>query len=232
MAARCYHWLAMFFSAFHVEQRLRRVTANISPRTEGHYDLEQMEHAMNKPLIALAAATVALSSTALTSSAEAGFGIRVGFGALHMARMHYESRHCHRHVSTARHQSEHVYVAKRRVHTPVVASEDATPAPVVTGENENSSITTAALDPAATPDTGADTATNATPVTTDTTPAPDANATPATPDTSAAVMPPVVTGTSAEVTPAVTQKVADSKAADCKAFFPTVGITLSVPCQK
>ena len=200
---------------------------------------------MNKPLIAIAAATIALSTTALTSTAEAGFGLRVGLGVLHIAHLHVERHHCHRHIFAIRRERERVYVT-RRVHTPVIASEEQTPAPETTAENENSSITTAALDPAVTADTATPVATEtSTPPDTDTTadtstdattPAPATEeTTPATPDANAAVTPaPVSTDTSAEaapVTPAP-QKVADVQSSDCKAFFPAVGITVSVPCQK
>jgi hypothetical protein len=200
-----------------------------------------MEDTMNKPLIALATAAIALSTTALTSSAEAGFGIRIGFGAFHAARMHFEHRDCNRHVYIARHERERVYVAKRHAHIPVVASQDETPAPApeTTADNENSSITTAALDQTATPDASAEAATDATPATTDTPAATTdtsatSDATPAnsTPAPTADATAPATNDTSANAAPVAPQKVAEVKSSDCKAFFPAIGMTLTVPCQK
>jgi hypothetical protein len=202
---------------------------------------------MNKPLIA-AASTIAIA--ALTSSAQAGHHFSIGFGALHamhQARIHFALRHCERHRRIVV-REEPVYVIKHRKHIPVGATtEDPAPAPVPVADNENSSISVASLDPAAVQQ-GANAATTDTPVTQTTADA--STQTPAATDTPASTGTPVTADNMApQTTPAPAdaigpanaqapvkqdqpKKVANAQASDCKAFFPTVGLTLSVPCQK
>ncbi len=170
---------------------------------------------MNKTLIAIATAVLVLTS-ALAPSAQAGFkgrlavGLAIGaLGALHHQRYEErrweEKRYVHR-------KAKSNYVAKKKSSdtSDVAKAEEAPKAePVkdVTAVTENSSITVAAL-PAAQASAEVVETTGAT-------------------QASSAVTTPAVV-------PAPTAAVDEKKTAsslDCKKFFPSVGLTLSVPCQ-
>ena len=171
---------------------------------------------MSKLPVAIIAALVAVA-TMYSPAAEAGLRIGFGFGGgspfAHGNGGGYSKHHHHRKRYIARRvKKQKVYVAKRKVSEPKVAKVEkvAKPkviatAPViepdVIADSENSSITTAAL------------------------------------DTTAAVDPETVTPVEVEVEPKIIEaKPAVSKPEkaaklDCKKFFPSVGMTLSVPCE-
>jgi hypothetical protein len=174
---------------------------------------------MNKSLVAIIVALVA-AATIFSSAAEAGFKIRLGFGGpLHAFNAHgngggYSKKHYHRKRYIARRvKKEKVYVAKRKVSEPKVAKVEkiAKPkviatAPIVEpdviADSENSSITTAALE-------------------TDTV------------DTTAAVDTDTVAPVEVKADAATAAPKGEKAASklDCKKFFPSVGMTLSVPCE-
>ncbi|MFA6140018.1 MAG: hypothetical protein WC684_04780 [Hyphomicrobium sp.] len=174
---------------------------------------------MNKSLVALIVALIA-TATAFSSAAEAGLRIRLGFGGplpsfvAHGNGGGYSQKHYHRKRYIARRvKKEKVYVAKRKVSEPKVAKVEKVAKPKVIAtapivepdviaDSENSSITTAALE-------------------TDTV------------DTTAAVdndtVAPVEVKADAATTAPKREKAASKL--DCKKFFPSVGMTLSVPCE-
>jgi hypothetical protein len=194
----------------------------------------------------LIASTVALiaGATALTSTADAGFrvGIGVGVGIPLGGFSHgdsYQSRHWRQRDYVER-KSKRAPVAKKKSKAPVeeeVADKQTKPETV----NENSSIAVAAL-----PDSTATTPATTAATTTATTTGPVATAVPAPTTTTgtaatgqpalqqdaktvAVVEPAQVAGKPPETTPAAGQTPA--KKIDCKKFFPSVGLTLSVPCE-
>jgi hypothetical protein len=169
---------------------------------------------MSKLPVALIAALIAVA-TMYSSAAEAGLriGIGFGFGGPSFAHGNSYNKHYHRKRYIARRvKKEKVYVAKRKVSEPKVAKvekvaepEVVATAPIVEpeviAESENSSITTASL------------------------------------ESTAAVDPETVTpvGVKAETKiveakPAVSKPEKAAKL-DCKKFFPSVGMTLSVRCE-
>lgn len=169
---------------------------------------------MNKSLVALFAALVAVA-TMFASTAEAGFKIRLGFGGPlpsftahgnggHAKRHYYRKRYIARRaakkvVVAKKSKPSAVKVAKKEVSKPQVvatAPAEVVEEPEVTADSENSSITTAALDPAAAGTEAASVEVKA-----------DA------------------TTEKAAVEPKRTSKL------DCKKFFPSVGMTLTVPCE-
>ena len=178
---------------------------------------------MSKTPVAFAAALLA-AATLFTSTAEAGFGIHLGFGGpLPSFFAHgnsgggYASRHCKRrtYVET-RTVTKKVHVAAKKaeptekvakVETPEVAAELPVAEPITTAETENSSITTAAIDPnlVKSPET------------------------PATPVTAEPVKTPLTVKPAAEASEPKPEKTASKL--DCKKFFPSVGMTLTVPCE-
>lgn len=165
---------------------------------------------MNKSLVALFAALIA-AATMFASTAEAGFKIRLGFGGpLPSFTAHgnggYAKRHYYRKRYIARRAAKKTVVAKSKPSAPKVAKKEVSepqvvakaPAevveePEVIADSENSSITTAALDPAVA-------GTQAAPVE-------------------------VKADAATAVEPKRTSKI------DCKKFFPSVGMTLTVPCE-
>jgi hypothetical protein len=166
---------------------------------------------MNKTLIAIVSAAFAVTSI-FTSSAQAGFkgrlAVGLAIGALsvmaHQHRYEEHRRWRERHYAKRHRRHEPVYV-KRSEPAPKkadVAEEKVETPSVDTADNENSSITTAALTPAEEP-------------TASTTPSAE------TADQTAEMPPvePVAEG------PKTANKL------DCKKFFPSVGMTLSVPCE-
>ena len=107
---------------------------------------------MNKTLVAIAAAFLAV--TTLCSAAEAGFKVRIGFGfPLGGFNAHhgggYAHRHHRRHRYVVRRAKKKVHVAKAKTYAPkkvakiakVEPAVIATPEPVIKTETENSSIT-------------------------------------------------------------------------------------------
>ena len=169
---------------------------------------------MNKSLIALATAALAIAAT--VSSADAGFRVRLGFGGplpgftaygnsnahtSHRTRRVYRAARTHEKppASVTRKSQTDTNVAKidDKTETPVAQNENSSIAEAKTvAQNENSSVTVAAVEPA------------------------EVNA--AEP---AQKVEPVKTAEPKKIEPAVVQKV------DCKKFFPSVGMTLTVPCE-
>jgi hypothetical protein len=175
---------------------------------------------MSKSPVAIIAALIA-AATMFASTAEAGFRIRLGFGgplpsfnAYGNGGGGYEHRH-HRQRYIARRivKKEKTYVAKRDAEPKVAKSTKSAPKredvaavpaidPNVIADSENSSITTASLEPekaASAPETK--------PVTPVAVKSKDTGAEPVRKSASAAGK------------------------LDCKKFFPSVGMTLTVPCE-
>ncbi len=160
---------------------------------------------MNKTLIAIVSAAFAVTSI-FASSAQAGFrgrfAVGLAVGAL-LAHQHYEHEHWRkRHIYVQR-RTEKVYVSRKTSRKSNDVAKVDTP-PVDTADSENSSITTAAL-------------------------------TPAEQETPVATTESVTTTPPAAVDPKPAEATADgqqtAKKLDCKKFFPSVGMTLSVPCE-
>ena len=173
---------------------------------------------MNKSLVALIVALIA-TATAFSSAAEAGLRIRLGFGGplpsfvAHGNGGHYSKHHHRKRYIARRVKKEKAYVAKRKVSEPKVAKVEKVAKPKVIAtapivepdviaDSENSSITTAALETDAVDTTAA--------VDTDT-------------------VAPVEVKADAATTAPKREKAASKL--DCKKFFPSVGMTLSVPCE-
>lgn len=177
---------------------------------------------MNKSTIAIAAAVLA-AATGFASSAEAGFKIHLGFGGPlsffgHGNSGGYSQRHYTRRSYVAtRSVAKKVHVATKKaepteevakVETPEVVAALPVAEPITTAEIENSSITTAAVDPSLV-------------------------TSPETPATTAAVEPleaaTLPVKPAAEASGPKLEKSASKL--DCKKFFPSVGMTLTVPCE-
>jgi hypothetical protein len=179
-------------------------------------DAHPMEENMNKTLIALFTATAALAAT--VGQAEAGFGLRIGFGAigLGLGAFHhgseYGSYQAPRRVYRAQRVQERAPVHARKVQPTTVAKEEIKKDETV-AHNENSSITVAD-DKVATVESSSITVAADPVKITETKKTADA----------AKVIEPVKTETK-KTEPAVAQKI------DCKKFFPSVGLTLTVPCE-
>jgi hypothetical protein len=112
-----------------------------------------MEDIMNKTLIAVATAVLAVT-TLFASAAEAGFKIRLGFGGplpgfgAHGGSGHYAHRRWRKRQYIVRRKAKpKVYVAKKATSSKSdVAKVEEAPKPLVdTAETENSSIATAAV---------------------------------------------------------------------------------------
>jgi len=152
-----------------------------------------------KSLIAIATAILA-ATTLLTSTAEAGFRVRL-FGGVPPYLTDYnkqaaqQHRRARKHYQAARrHHTAPAHVTKKAARTDDVAKvEKKTEAPAKVAETENSSISVANS------------------VTT-------ADAKPATAE-------PVKTAAATPSEPQAERKI------DCKKFFATVGMTLTVPCE-
>lgn len=177
---------------------------------------------MNKTPVAIVVAIIA-AATMFASSAQAGIKIRLGFGGpLPVFTAHgngggYSQRHYHRKRYLARRvvKKEKVYVAKRKTPSApkvakqekkdkVIAKQSIAPVaePEVIADSENSSITTASLEPE-------NAAAIEAPATT-----------------------PVVAKTEeADVQPPQPKPAKAASKLDCKKFFPSVGMTLTVPCE-
>jgi hypothetical protein len=185
------------------------------------HELHQLEEAMTKSLVALIVALIAAATT-FSSAAEAGLKIRLGFGGplpaftAHGNGGGYSHRHYKRKRYIARRvaKKKKVYVAKKKttqapkvakvqkVAKPKIVATAPIVEPDVIADSENSSITTAALE--------TDTVDTTAAVDTDT------------------VAPVEVKADAATAAPK--REKAASKL-DCKKFFPSVGMTLSVPCE-
>jgi hypothetical protein len=172
---------------------------------------------MNKILIAVAMAVFAMSAM-LAPPAQAGWKGRlaVGLAIGALSAMSHEQRYEHRRLRERRYYARHqhtkkVYATKKsKPETEDVAKVEPPPLPQAKSEvmdamveNENSSISTAALTPVE------QTATN-------TTPEP-------TPEPAKVVA--EVPVTQPEDAPKTAKRL------DCKKFFPSVGMTLSVSCD-
>ena len=167
---------------------------------------------MNKSLVALIVALIA-TATMFSSAAEAGFKIHLGFGGpLHGFTGNgggYSQKHYHRKRYIARRvKKEKVYVAKRKVSEPKVAKVEKVSKPEV--------VATA---PIVEPDVIADSENSS--ITT---------AALETVDTTASVATDTVAPVEVKADAATKPEKAASKL-DCKKFFPSVGMTLSVPCE-
>jgi hypothetical protein len=157
---------------------------------------------MNKSLIAIASATVALAAFA-SSSAEAGFGIHFSFGGGGFHGFHH---HWHPEYIVRTPVQPRVYVARKA--KPVsVAKED--PVTVAAVHNENSSIAVASADIAEGQTTDS---------------------------VEKIIVKKDKTAQASQKPATVAEAAADSetqtgKRLDCKKFFPSVGLTLTVPCE-
>ena len=154
---------------------------------------------MNKQLLAIATALIA-ATTLFASNADAGFGIRIGFGGplpsfiAHgndFGRGSSGSSYRKREYRAARHQEKPpVRVTKKVAETTSIAKADDKPAvapELSNAQSENSSISVASAE--------------------------------------------VVAKTTEPKTVAIASEDTSSKSLDCKKFFPSVGMTLSVPCE-
>jgi hypothetical protein len=175
---------------------------------------------MNKSPVAIVAAILAAAAF-FSTGAQAGFGIRLGFGgplpsfiargndgggySSGSYRKRYVERRSHKkEKSYASHKSSESKVAKadkaEKVSKPKVVATAPVVAPEVIAKSENSSITTAAIDPV---------------------------------ETTASVAPETVAPATVKAdakTPEAKREKSASKL-DCKKFFPSVGMTLTVPCE-
>jgi hypothetical protein len=175
--------------------------------------LHPLEEAMNKSPIAIVAALLA-AATFFSSTAEAGFGIRLGFGGplpgfiAHGNGGGYGSYHRHR---------EYQYVERRRAKKSTTVAKRSTPseAKVAKVEKEVAKPEVVAAIPAVEPDIIADSE-NSSITSVGTTAALDSE-----------------TVKSGEVKAATTEPKREKTASklDCKKFFPSVGMTLTVPCE-
>jgi hypothetical protein len=183
---------------------------------------------MNKSPVAFIAALIAVA-TMFSSAAEAGLRIHLGFGgplpgftAFGNGGGGYGSRHYHRkrYVERRYVKKEKVHVAKKaksepkvakvekkvskpqvaekKISKPQVVAKAPIVEPDVIADNENSSITSAALDTAALE-----------------------------PET----LTPITAKTDAVEAKATSKPERAASKLDCKKFFPSVGMTLSVPCE-
>jgi hypothetical protein len=210
-----------FLGLYLPEQRPARAPGKHGPKVSGAtrtaHSQHELENEMNKSLVALLGALIA-AATMFAAPAEAGLKIHFGFGGFHS---HGGGGHVHRHYKRKRYIVRRVarkkaYVAKKstpavskvakvekKVSKPkVVAAVPVTEEAEVIADNENSSITTAAIEPV---------------------------------ETSAVVEPEAADPVSAEAggNTAKVEAKPDRTAGklDCKKFFPSVGMTLSVRCE-
>ena len=181
---------------------------------------------MSKSPVAFIAALIAVA-TMFSSAAEAGLRIRLGFGGpLPGFTAHgnggHASRHYHRKRYVARRyvKKEKVHVAKKAKSEPKVAKVEKKVSKPQVAEKKVSKPQVVAKAPIVEPDVIADSE--------------NSSITSAALDTAAIepeTLTPVAVKTDA-VEPKATSK--PEKAAsklDCKKFFPSVGMTLSVPCE-
>ena len=157
---------------------------------------------MNKPLIALAATIAAFAAS--VSQAEAGFRIGIGFGFPIGAFSHHNSYEAPRHIYRA--ERAPVRARKLQPKQEIAKSDDASVA-----QNENSSIAIAADQVASVENSSISVASEPVKIT----------ETQKTAEAAKAIEP---------VKTAEAKKPAVAKL-DCKKFFPSVGLTLTVPCE-
>ena len=180
---------------------------------------------MNKSLIALATAAAAIVATVSQAQAGHGFHIGFGFGAPPIFNSYgnggYAPR-CNRHVYRVERVQERtpVHAARKAQPTADVAKTEDKPAETV-AQNENSSIAVAAANVASVENStitvaSTDEAKKVEPV--------KITETKKTAEAAKAIEP-VTTAETKKSAPAVAQKL------DCKKFFPSVGLTLTVPCE-
>jgi hypothetical protein len=181
-------------------------------------DAHLMEDDLNKTLIALATATLAIAAP--VSQAEAGHGFHIGFGFGGPAIFNSYGNgggyapHCNRHV---------YHVERVQERTPVHAARKVQPTADVAkvednktvAQNENSSIAVAAAKVASVENSSITVASTEPVKITETKKTAEA----------AKAIEPVKTPETKKSEPAVAQKI------DCKKFFPSVGLTLTVPCE-
>lgn len=179
---------------------------------------------MKRILTALSIAVFAASTMIASTAAQAGFkgrlavGLAVGALAVMHNQHRYEQRKRAQKRIYARRKTEKVYVAKKARSQPAEqevakVEEPEVKAPEVAAVNENSSITTAALSPEQAPQDAAETT-----------------------DETAAVEPVAVepeekSAEAADAKEKPTETAKAVKGLDCKKFFSSVGLTLSVPCE-
>jgi hypothetical protein len=185
------------------EQRRGAAPSMMPSRNKGA-DAQSLEEVMNKSLIAVAAAIAAFAAT--VSQAEAGFRIGIGFGFPMGAFNHHNSYEAPRRIYRAERAPARVRKVQPKQE---VANVDDTPV----AQNENSSIAVGA----------------------------DKVASVESSSITVAAEPVKITETkkTAEVAkaiePAKAAEPAKSKPAvaklDCKKFFPSAGLTLTVPCE-
>jgi hypothetical protein len=204
---------------FQLEQRRRTTPAMMSLRESQGADAHPMEEDMNKSLIALATAAVAIAAT--VSQAEAGHGFHLGFGGIGLgfgAFHNYGSYEAPSRVYRAERVQERAPVRARKSN---VAQDDDKQADKTVAQNENSSITVAepkvaSIENSSITVASVDDAKKVEPVKiTETAKTAEA----------AKTIDPVKTADTTKSEPAVAQKL------DCKKFFPSVGLTLTVPCE-
>jgi len=165
---------------------------------------------MNKPLIALAAAIAALAAT--VSQAEAGFRIGIGFGFPMGAFNHHDSYEAPRRIYRSERVYERAPVRARKVQPKEeIAKSDDTPV----AQNENSSIAVGADKVASVENSSITVASEPVKIT----------ETKKTAEAAKAIEP-------AKVAEVKTDKPAVAQKLDCKKFFPSVGLTLTVPCEQ
>jgi hypothetical protein len=199
-----------------------------------------MEDEVNKTIVTSAGALLA-AVTMLSSTAEAGFKFHIGLGFPIGGYSHpsYEHHPHWRERVYVERKARRVHVAKKKSPTTTAVVQEQAPADTVAVENENSSISVAALpatDAATNPATAEDT--SATPLQPVTPPQKDAAVAPTDLPVTKATEQATETPIDAPPLPAVDQKLATpavpgqktAKKLDCKTFFPSVGLTLSVPC--
>jgi hypothetical protein len=178
-------------------------------------DAHLMEEDMNKTLIALATATLAIAATVGQAEAHGlhigfGFGgIGLGLGAISHGSDYYQApRHVYR---TERVQERAVHVRKVQPTADVAKVEDNK----TVAQNENSSITVADAKVASVENSSITIASTEPVKITETKKTSEA----------AKAIEPVKTAAIKKNESAVAQKI------DCKKFFPSVGLTLTVPCE-
>lgn len=160
---------------------------------------------MNKSLIAAASATFALAALA-SSTADAGFKIHFGFGH-HVFLGGGFHHHWHPRYVVRTPVQPRAYVARKAKPVSVAEEEPVTTVAVV--NNENSSIAVASADVAEGQTTDS------------------VEKTIVKPDKTA-----VAAENAAKVAEAAAASEAQpSKKLDCKKFFPSVGLTLTAPCE-
>ena len=177
-------------------------------------DAHLMEEDMNKTLIAVATATLAIAAT--VSQAEAGFRIGIGFGALGVL-----SALSHHSDSYAPRYNHRVYRAERVEERAPVRARKVQPVETSVAQNENSSIAVvapkvASVEKSSITVASTDETTKVEPV--------KITETKKTAEAAKAIEP-VKTTEIEKSESAVAQKI------DCKKFFPSVGLTLTVPCE-